>query len=45
MQYTYTLRVDEKSDVYSYGLVLLELVTGHRPVEGFGEGVDIEQMC
>ncbi|KAL5204726.1 hypothetical protein ABZP36_009597 [Zizania latifolia] len=42
-EYAYTLRVDEKSDVYSYGVVLLELITGHRPVGDFGEGVDIVQ--
>lgn len=32
--------------MYSYGVVLLELVTGRRPVGGeFGEGVDIVQWC
>lgn len=29
--------------MYSYGVVLLELLTGHRPVGDFGEGVDIVQ--
>lgn len=41
-EYGYTLKVDEKSDIYSYGVVLFELLTGKRPLEPeFGESVDI----
>ncbi|MFS8016446.1 putative non-specific serine/threonine protein kinase [Helianthus anomalus] len=32
-QYAYTLRVNEKCDIYSFGVVILELVTGKRPVD------------
>ncbi|KAL8215048.1 hypothetical protein R6Q57_004497 [Mikania cordata] len=32
-EYAYTLKVDEKSDVYSYGVVLMELISGKRPVD------------
>jgi serine/threonine protein kinase len=36
------LKVDEKIDIYSYGVVLLELLTGKRPLDPeFGESVDI----
>jgi serine/threonine protein kinase len=32
-EYTYTLQVNEKSDIYSFGVVLLELLTSKRPVD------------
>ncbi|XP_047338904.1 receptor-like protein kinase HSL1 [Impatiens glandulifera] len=32
-EYAYTLRVNEKSDTYSFGVVILELVTGKRPTD------------
>ncbi|KAM4077498.1 hypothetical protein ACJW30_12G142400 [Castanea mollissima] len=41
-EYGYTLKVDEKIDIYSYGVVLLELLTGRQPLDReFGESVDI----
>ncbi|KAF7817807.1 leucine-rich repeat receptor-like protein kinase PXL1 [Senna tora] len=41
-EYGYTLKVDEKIDIYSYGVVLLELLTGKKPLEqSFEECVDI----
>nr|POF05732.1 receptor protein kinase clavata1 [Quercus suber] len=40
-EYAYTLKVDKKSNVYIFGVVLLELIAGRKPVGEFGDGVDI----
>lgn len=41
-EYGYTMKVDEKTDIYSYGVVLLELLTGKAALDpAFGESVDI----
>ena len=41
-EYAYTLQVDEKSDIYSYGVVLMEILSGKRSVDTeFGDGNSI----
>jgi serine/threonine protein kinase len=45
-EYAYTLRVNEKSDIYSFGVVLLELVSGRLPVDPeFGEKDLVKWVC
>ena len=41
-EYAYTVNVNEKSDIYSFGVVILELVTGRQPIDPeFGENIDL----
>ncbi|KAL9260990.1 Receptor-like protein [Drosera capensis] len=41
-EYGYTSKVNEKIDVYGFGVVLMELVSGRRPLEPeFGDSKDI----
>ncbi|KAL3615108.1 Serine/threonine-protein kinase hsl1 [Castilleja foliolosa] len=45
-EYAYTLRVNEKSDIYSFGVVILELVTGKPPIDPeFGEKNLVKWVC
>ncbi|XVE92729.1 hypothetical protein REPUB_Repub01dG0124600 [Reevesia pubescens] len=45
-EYAYTLRVNEKSDIYSFGVVILELVTGKPPTDPkFGEKDLVKWVC
>lgn len=45
-EYAYTLRVNEKSDIYSFGVVILELVTGKLPVDPeFGDKDLVKWVC
>ncbi|GMP55778.1 hypothetical protein CsSME_00020499 [Camellia sinensis var. sinensis] len=40
-EYAYTMKVTEKCDIYSYGVVLLELLTGRTPVQPLENGGDL----
>ncbi|KAL2923606.1 Leucine-rich repeat receptor-like tyrosine-protein kinase PXC3 [Bienertia sinuspersici] len=41
-EYAYTMQVTAPGNVYSYGVILLEILTTHLPVEEeFGEGTDL----
>lgn len=40
-EYAYTMKVTEKCDIYSYGVVLLELITGRSPVQPLDQGGDL----
>lgn len=45
-EYAYTLRVNEKSDIYSFGVVLMELVTGRLPIDpAFGDKDLVKWVC
>ncbi|XP_039034956.1 receptor-like protein kinase 5 [Hibiscus syriacus] len=45
-EYAYTLRVNEKSDIYSFGVVIFELVTGKTPTDPeFGEKDMVKWVC
>lgn len=40
-EYAYTMKVTEKCDIYSYGVVLLELLSGKTPVQPLDLGGDL----
>eukprot|EP01018_Ginkgo_biloba_P039316 Gb_36397 [translate_table: standard] len=41
-EYGYMMRITEKSDVYSYGVMLLEVLTGKQPIDpSFREGMHL----
>ncbi|OAY24862.1 receptor-like protein kinase HSL1 [Manihot esculenta] len=45
-EYAYTLRVNEKSDIYSFGVVILELITRKLPVDPeLGEKDLVKWVC
>lgn len=40
-EYAYSMKVTEKCDIYSFGVVLLELLTGKTPVQPLDQGGDL----
>lgn len=40
-EYAFTMKVTEKCDIYSFGVVLLELITGQSPVQPPDRGGDL----
>lgn len=45
-EYAYTLKVNEKTDIFSYGMVVLELITGKCPTDPeFEENALVKWVC
>lgn len=44
-EYAYTIKVNEKIDIYSFGVVLLELVTGREPNKGDDEHMSLAEWA
>lgn len=40
-EYAYSMKVTEKGDIYSFGVILLELVTGKQPIQPLDQGGDL----
>jgi len=40
-EYAFTMKVTEKCDIYSFGVVLLELITGQSPIQPLEQGGDL----
>lgn len=43
-EYAFTMKVTEKCDIYSFGVVLLELVTGQSPIQPIEQGGDLVNL-
>ena len=40
-EYAFTMKITEKCDIYSFGVVLLELITGQSPIQPLEQGGDL----